>query len=75
MHKYAWIVLLVARGIEMDERWLTVEDIRQYLNVSKETIYRWIEQKSMPGHRVGRRWMFKQNEVDAWVRSGGASEK
>lgn len=59
----------------MDERWLTVEDIRQYLNVSKETIYRWIEQKSMPGHRVGRRWMFKQNEVDGWVRSGGASEK
>jgi excisionase family DNA binding protein len=75
MHKYAWIALLVTRGIEMDERWLTVEDIRQYLNVSKETIYRWIEQKSMPGHRVGRRWMFKQNEVDGWVRSGGASEK
>lgn len=75
MHKYAWIALLVTRGIEMDERWLTVEDIRQYLNVSKETIYRWIEQKSMPGHRVGRRWMFKQNEVDAWVRTGGASEK
>ncbi|MDY0289845.1 MAG: helix-turn-helix domain-containing protein [Sphaerochaeta sp.] len=59
----------------MDERWLTVEDIRHYLNVSKETIYRWIEQKSMPGHRVGRRWMFKQEEVDSWVRSGGASEK
>lgn len=29
----------------------------------------------MPGHRVGRRWMFKQNEVDEWVRSGGAADK
>jgi len=28
----------------------------------------------MPGHRVGRRWMFKQDEVDKWVRSGGAAE-
>ena len=59
----------------MDDKWLTVEEIRHYLNVSKETIYRWVEQKSMPGHRVGRRWMFKQNEIDSWVRSGGASEK
>ena len=59
----------------MDDKWLTVEEIRQYLNVSKEPIYRWIEQKSMPGHRVGRRWMFKEIEVDSWVRSGGASEK
>ncbi|HHU88476.1 MAG: helix-turn-helix domain-containing protein [Sphaerochaetaceae bacterium] len=59
----------------MDDKWLTVEEIRHYLNVSKETIYRWVEQKSMPGHRVGRRWMFKQNEIDSWIRSGGASEK
>ncbi|MDV6341087.1 hypothetical protein R2103_04800 [Nitrosomonas sp. Is24] len=29
----------------------------------------------MPGHRVGRRWMFKQAEVDEWVRSGGAADK
>jgi excisionase family DNA binding protein len=58
----------------MDERWLTVDDICQYLNVCNETVYKWIEQREMPGHRVGRRWMFKQNEVDDWVRSGGAAE-
>lgn len=59
----------------MNDKWLTVEGIRPYLYVSKGTIYRWIEQKSMPDHRVGRRWMFKQTEVDSWVRSGGASER
>jgi hypothetical protein len=26
-------------------------------------------------HRVGRRWMFKQDEIDGWVRSGCASDK
>jgi excisionase family DNA binding protein len=45
----------------MDERWLTDDDICKYLNVSNETIYKWIEQRAMPGHRVGRRWMFKRN--------------
>ena len=59
----------------MDERWLTVDDICKYLNVSNETVYKWIEQRSMPGHRVGRRWMFNQNEVDEWVRSGHAADK
>jgi excisionase family DNA binding protein len=59
----------------MDERWLMVEDICRYLNVSNETVYKWIEQRDMPAHRVGRRWMFTQNEVDDWVRSGGASDK
>ncbi|MHB1632720.1 MAG: helix-turn-helix domain-containing protein [Acidithiobacillus sp.] len=59
----------------MDERWLTVDDICKYLNVSNETVYKWIEQRAMPGHRVGRRWMFKQDEVDEWVRSGGAADK
>ncbi len=59
----------------MDERWLTVDDICRYLNVSNETIYKWIEQRKMPAHRVGRRWMFKQSEVDDWVRSGGAADK
>ena len=56
-----------------DDRWLTVDEICTYLSVTNETIYKWIDQQEMPGHRVGRRWMFKKEEVDAWVRSGGAT--
>ncbi|PIE00902.1 MAG: transcriptional regulator [Acidobacteria bacterium] len=58
----------------MEERWLTVDDICKYLNVSNETVYKWIEQRDMPGYQVVRRWMFKQNEVDEWVRSGGSAD-
>lgn len=59
----------------MEERWLTVDDICIYLNVSNDTVYKWIEQKSMPGHKVGRRWMFKKDEVDTWVKDGGSAEE
>lgn len=58
----------------MNDRWLTVDNICKYLNVTNETVYKWIEQRGMPGHRVGRRWMFKLDEVDEWVRSGAASD-
>lgn len=56
------------------ERWLSVEEISSHLGVSKETIYRWLEKKKMPAHRVGRLWKFKASEVDEWIRDGGAEE-
>ena len=30
--------------------------------------------KNMPAHRIGRFWKFKAEEVDEWVRTGGASD-
>ena len=57
----------------MAERWLSVAEIAKYLGVKRDTVYKWIERKGMPAHKVGRLWKFKQDEVDAWVRSGKAS--
>lgn len=57
----------------MDNRWLSVEEIAEYLGVSKDTVYGWLSSRGMPGHRVGRLWKFKAVEVDDWVRAGGAA--
>jgi excisionase family DNA binding protein len=56
----------------MDDRWLSLAEIAVYLGVSKDSVYRWLEQRRMPAHKVGRQWKFKAAEVDAWVRSGQA---
>ncbi|MBW2000485.1 MAG: helix-turn-helix domain-containing protein [Deltaproteobacteria bacterium] len=58
----------------MEDRWLSVDEICQYLGISRDTVYKWIDQKDMPAHRVGRLWKFRKEEVDEWVRSGGAGE-
>ena len=58
----------------MEDRWLSVDEITEYVGVSRDTIYNWISQKGLPAHRVGRLWKFKREEVDTWVRQGGASE-
>lgn len=57
----------------MDDRWMSVDDIAEYLGVSKDTVYSWVTSKGMPGYKVGRFWKFKQPEVDEWVRDGGAA--
>ena len=57
----------------MPEPWVSVEDVARHLGVSRDTIYRWIEAQQLPAHKVGRFWKFKKDDVDAWVREGGAA--
>lgn len=61
------------RTTVVEDRWVTVDEICTYLSVSNETIYKWIDQMGLPAHKVGRRWMFKKEQVDNWVQSGHAA--
>jgi excisionase family DNA binding protein len=44
------------------------------LQVTKESIYRWVDTKGLPAHRVGRLLRFRLSQVDAWVQSNGGNE-
>jgi excisionase family DNA binding protein len=57
---------------KMEDRWLSVDEIGEYLGVKRDTIYKWISEKGMPAHKMGRLWKLKKTEVDQWVRNGGA---
>lgn len=58
----------------MDDRWLSVDEIAEYLGVAKDTVYGWIGSRGMPAHKVGRLWKFKKAEIDEWVKSGAAAD-
>ena len=59
----------------MAENWVSVEDVAKHLGVVKDSVYRWIDSKNLPAHRIGRLWKFKLSEVDEWVKADGASER
>ncbi len=59
----------------MEDRWLSVDEIAEYLGVKRDTIYRWINDKGMPAHKIGRLWKFKKIQVDEWVEKGCAANK
>jgi excisionase family DNA binding protein len=51
-----------------------VEEVASHVGIAKDTVYRWIDTRTLPAHRVGRLWKFKLSEVDEWVRAGHAAD-
>ena len=56
------------------DRWLSIDEIAAYLGIKRDTVYRWISERNMPGHKIGRLWKFRKEEIDEWVKLGGADE-
>lgn len=54
-----------------DDKYISLEDAAEYLNIRAVTLRKWIKQKpNLPAHQIGRLWKFKRSELDAWVHSG-----
>jgi len=51
----------------MTDKFLTTEEVLQYLNVNLRTVYRWLKAGQLPAIRVGRQWRFRQSDLDAWL--------
>ena len=54
------------------EPWVSVDLVAAHLGVARDSVYRWIDARGLPAHKIGRLWKFKLSEVDTWVRAGGA---
>ncbi|MBF0220310.1 MAG: helix-turn-helix domain-containing protein [Gammaproteobacteria bacterium] len=54
---------------------VVVEQIAEHLGVTRDSIYRWIDSKGLPAHRIGRLWKFKISAVDDWVQAAGADDR
>jgi len=53
----------------MTNKWLTIDQIADYLQVSKEKIYKICQKGKMPVSKLGGQWRFDVNEVDVWLRA------
>jgi len=49
---------------------MTVEEVADYLRVTKKTIYRLLEGNKIPATKVGRQWRFDKTSIDEWLHRG-----
>ncbi|MFZ3063311.1 MAG: helix-turn-helix domain-containing protein [Actinomycetota bacterium] len=53
---------------------MTVGEVAKYLRMHQMTIYRMANEGRLPGYRVGSRWRFLREEIDAWLRQQGNTQ-
>lgn len=51
---------------------MTLEEVANYLRVTKKTVYRMLDRQCIPATRVGRQWRFDKSSIDVWLRQSSA---
>ncbi|MCX5712023.1 MAG: helix-turn-helix domain-containing protein [Candidatus Omnitrophica bacterium] len=46
---------------------MTMEDLADYLKVSRRTIYEWLKGNKIPAVKLIGQWRFKKDKIDAWL--------
>lgn len=49
------------------ETLMTIDDLANYLKVSRRTIYEWLKHHKIPAVKLVGQWRFKKDRIDAWV--------
>ena len=47
---------------------LTIDELAEYLKISKSTLYKLAQEGSVPGQKVGKHWRFHKDAIDDWLR-------
>lgn len=58
----------------MEDRWVNIEELAEYLSINIDTARAWIKAGMLPAYKAGKRYKFKLSEVDEWVRKGKVKE-
>jgi len=46
---------------------MTIEDLADYLKVTRRTIYDWVKHRKIPALKLVGQWRFKKDKIDAWI--------
>ena len=47
---------------------MTIEALAEYLQISRSTLYKLVQDGKLPGQKVGKRWRFHKQAIDAWLK-------
>jgi len=67
---YYHILAMISKNKKSEfdmKKWLTLEQIADYLQMSTSSIYKMAQAGKIPAYKIGRQWRFKIEEIDKWV--------
>jgi excisionase family DNA binding protein len=48
---------------------MSLDELVDYLKVSKSTLYKLVQRGHLPGKKIGKQWRFHKEAVDAWLKN------
>lgn len=48
---------------------MTMDELAEYLKISKSTLYKLATDNKLPGTKIGKRWRFHKDAIDRWVQN------
>ena len=51
----------------MESEFLTAEEVAEYLRLPLSTIYKLVQEKRLPGFKVGKHWRFRREAFREWI--------
>lgn len=55
----------------MKRQFLNIDQLCEYITYSKSAIYKRVDKKTIPFHKIGSKLIFDVEEINTWVRSDG----
>jgi len=46
---------------------MNIRQASQYLGVSPDTLYKYVNEQKIPAFKLGNRWRFKTSKLDQWM--------
>ena len=46
---------------------MNIRQASQYLGVSADTLYKYVNEQKIPAFKLGNRWRFKKSKIDQWM--------
>jgi len=51
------------------DKWLTIDELADYLKMGRTTLYRMAQKADIPASKIGNQWRFDREEIDEWMKS------
>lgn len=53
----------------MNAEFLTAEEVAEYLRLPLSTVYKLVQDKRLPGFKVGKHWRFRRETFEQWIKN------
>ncbi len=55
------------KGMNDSREVMNIRQASEYLGVSPDTLYKYVNEQSVPAFKLGNRWRFKKSKLDQWM--------